>query len=103
MTRLAVGARDRSIEVDHLSAEITLGAVTHFPGLDVEILHFEVQLVERTASAEREPSLGLLGLVSPGSTPVPNLGRSRRRLQARVRSRGEVVRNVVLLVISEPG
>ena len=58
MTRLAAGARDRSIEVDHLSVEITLGAVTHLPGLDVEILHFDVQLVERTASAEREPSLG---------------------------------------------
>jgi hypothetical protein len=88
VTRLAAGVRDRSIEVDHLSTEITLGGVTHLPGLHVEILHFDVQLVERTVSAEREPSLGLLDLVSPGSSPAPNLGRSCRRLQARGRSSG---------------
>jgi len=46
VTRLPPVVGNRLVEIDHLPTEITLGAVPHLPRLSIEILHFDIELVE---------------------------------------------------------
>jgi|AntDeeMinimDraft_5_1070356.scaffolds.fasta_scaffold04723_2 hypothetical protein len=48
VTWFATLIRDCTVHIDHLPTEITLSAVTHLPGLEIKILHLDIELMERT-------------------------------------------------------
>ena len=100
----AAGIRDGALHVDHLAAEITFCSVSHLSRLDVEVLHFDVELVERT---RRQPDKYLLSVLF-----VSLLRRVRQNpilaflavASWTQRDRpGELVGNVVPFVVPEPG
>jgi len=60
VARFATLVRDCTVHIDHLSAEITLSAMTHLPSLDVKVFHFDIELMERTG---RQPDEHLFAVV----------------------------------------
>ena len=65
MACLATDVRGGSVEVDHLSAEIALGAVPYLSGLDIKILHLDVELVERMGRQPDENFLSVIWISFP--------------------------------------
>lgn len=47
MARLSLSVRYGTFEIDHLATEVTFGSVPHLPGLHIEGLRLDVQLVQR--------------------------------------------------------
>jgi len=54
VTRLVTGVQDRRVEVDHFTAEITLGTVTHLSCFNTEVIHVDVEFMEYTWSQPDE-------------------------------------------------
>lgn len=103
VARLTTGVRDRPVKVDHLTAEITLGSVTHLSRLDIKILHLNIELVERMG---RQPDENCLAVVWVSFLwrvrqylVLPFLAVATRAQRYRL---GEFVRHVVPFVVSEP-
>ena len=104
VTCLAAVVRNRPVEVDHLPTEIALSAVAHLSGFDIKILHFDVELVERTGSQSNEYLLSVFWVPFFGRVreyPVLTLLAIASRTQ-RYRL-GELVGHVMPVVVSEPG
>ncbi|ACM59094.1 hypothetical protein Hlac_3587 (plasmid) [Halorubrum lacusprofundi ATCC 49239] len=104
VARFATLVRDCTVHIDHLSAEITLSAMTHLPSLDVKVFHFDIELMERTG---RQPDEHLFAVVwitflwrvreYPILAVLPVTTRTKRdRL-------GELVGDVVPFIVSKPG
>jgi len=60
VARLPTGVRDRPVKVDHLTAEIALDPVAHLSRFSVEILHLDVELMERTGGQPDEHLLSVI-------------------------------------------
>jgi len=50
-----------TVHIDHLTAEITLSAVTHLPSLNIEVFHLNVEFMERTVRQPKKSFLAVSG------------------------------------------